>query len=479
MMIGGRQLFALSLLILLPLCVAALTAMGLWRLDLSLRGVSEEYDELRALQLIDRDLSAAALALASDDPKLTLSAKDYLKSSEAALVHYLATQFDDVAGAEHQAVESSRASDILRQLQELRSEDGSKADPGAQSAQVIRIRDDLNALHLAADSEVTSALRTAGVARRSTLWWVIAASLCSTAACILIIASSLRAVNRRLRDLHQKLASRTPGEPAKTPKDIGSVVTQIEELNSRMIEDLEESGRELLRRERMVGIGLLAADVAHEINNPMNAMLGLSELGLRTVQQGPVDEAARGELQESLHVMRREALRCKAIVERLMAMVRSDRKPGWFDATRLIHESVQVAQAARPDRASCFVVTGDKLSVRGFGPANDVRQILLTLLINAADAVRPDGRIEVDATTVEREVWLRVRDNGRGFTEEMRRNFFTPFRSYREGGEGTGLGLSIAQALAEGMGASLRAFSEGPGLGSMFVLAIPVPEDAA
>lgn len=162
-----------------------------------------------------------------------------------------------------------------------------------------------------------------------------------------------------------------------------------------------------------------------------------------------------------------------------MSMVRSDRKSSWFDATRLVRETIQVAQAARPDKAGCFVATGGVASVRAFGPADDVRQILLTLLINAADAIGATGRIEVDATQAEQEVWLRVRDNGRGFTESMRQSFFTPFKSFSENGAGAGLGLSIAQALAEGMGATLRPFSDGPGRGSMFVLAVPVPKESS
>ena len=143
---------------------------------------------------------------------------------------------------------------------------------------------------------------------------------------------------------------------------------------------------ELLRRERVAGIGLLAADVAHEINNPMNAILGLSELSLQATGRGPLSDAARNELHESLTVIRREAVRCKEIVERLMAMVRVRGESQWFDATRLLVETVEVAMASRPDKARCFHVLRSGQPVQVFAPSHEVRQIILTLLINAADA---------------------------------------------------------------------------------------------
>lgn len=473
--VSRQQLVAMVLLVVLPLCVAGITALGLWNLERSQENVAEEYEEVRLLHPIDRDLSNAILALESADSNLHAAARRLLERAQASVVRYLATQFDDIAEKDHQALESGEASDLLNRLRDVLDLD--PAQLPMHVAEVSRIREGLGRLYSEADAGVHAAQRDAHSTRGSTLAWVVFASLACATLCIVLLVWSTRSVSRRLHELRERLAAQATGPVPRAAREIGGVVTQIEDLNSRMIEKIEESGRELLRRERLAGIGLLAADVAHEINNPMNAMLGLSELGLRTIERGPIDEESRRDLAESLRVVCREALRCKAIVERLMAMVRSDRKPTWFDTTHLIQETVQVAQAARPDRAPCFVNACDGLSIPSFAPANDVRQIVLTLLINAADAVDSSGRIEVDATRTENEVWLRVRDNGRGFTEAMRQTFFTPFHSYSEDGRGMGLGLSIAQALAESMGATLRAFSDGPGTGSTFILAIPFREN--
>ncbi len=465
-----QRLLAMAVLVALPVCLASVTAMGLWNLAESLSVVAEEYDELREIEAVDEQISNARLAMESDDPKLRAGAKGMLAASEQALVHYLAEQSGEPNEAEHQALEAREASGTIESVRRLL--DGGLNDPELASRQIEAVRSGLDRLKRIADGSVRTAQDDARRTRRLTLTWVIGSSLAYAAVCVGLLSWTNLRVNRHLQDLHQRLAFRASGTKAAPANEIGGVVMQIEEINSRMLDKIEESGREIARRERLAAIGVLAADVAHEINNPMNAMLGLTELAIRSVDRGQLDQDDRAELSESLHIVRREALRCKVIVDRFVAMARSDRSPAWFDANALARETVQVAQAARPDRANCFVHLGGDVSVSAFAPASDVRQILLTLLINAADAIEADGRIEVDAARHGQEVWVRVRDNGRGFSDEVKRSLFTPFRSFGQGRGGLGLGLSIAQSLAESMGAQVRASSQGPGTGSTFLLAI-------
>ncbi len=252
------------------------------------------------------------------------------------------------------------------------------------------------------------------------------------------------------------------------------MVSGIQAFNDKLLVRMEEKNRELLRRERMAGIGLLAADVAHEINNPLNAMLGLSELSLRATSGESMSEEDRQEVHESLEIVIREINRCRGIVQRLMAMVRGPGEPQLFDATRVLSETIEVARAARPDKSRCFVSVAENRGIMVTAPLEDVRQIVLTLLINAADAVTPDGQIAADATRVGDEVWMRIRDNGRGFTPETQARFDVPFSTSRASEGGTGLGLSIAHAVARDIGAALRSESNGPGKGSVFILALRV-----
>jgi len=477
MSIQTKLLISMILIVLLPLSVTIVTWRGLVQMDAAIQHVIEEFSEARSLQPVESDLDVALLALQQGDPSLDALAIERLQSAEATLLRYLAEQYDDTADEEHQAGEALHASDAVRQIGDLIGPGWSGLGVGERAERVERIRGDIRELYVDTDSGVLVAPASARETQRRTLALVLIVSLVSALCCVLLSVWSTRGVIRRLRELRRHVLARTESHVQSEPRDVTGVMNQLEELNERMLLKIEENNRELLRRERMAGIGLLAADVAHEINNPMNAMLGLSELSLRTTGRGPIDDQGRSELHESLTVIRREVLRCRGIIERLMAMVRGNSTPQWFDAHQLLVETVEIARAARPDKVACFHVLGSDLSMQVLAPSQEVRQIMLTLLINAADAITDDGRIEVDATRSENEIWLRVRDNGRGFTPQMQESFDVPFKTNRANEGGTGLGLSIAYTLSADIGAELRSFSDGPDCGSLFLLAIPYEED--
>lgn len=477
MSIHTKLLISMILIILLPLSVTIVTWQGLLRMEGEIWNVIEEFSESRSLQPVDNDLSVALLALQQENPKLDKLAMERLRSAEVTMLRFLADQYDDSGSEEHQAEEALHASEALTQLRELLGPAWTDRTLPERIEHVQRIRRDIGDLYNDAQSGVLKAPETARQTARRTLALVLIVSLVSALCCVMLLYWSTRGVIRRLHELHQNVLTHSGPTTPVEHLGVSSVMNQIEELNERMFLKIEENNRELLRRERMAGIGLLAADVAHEINNPMNAMLGLSELSLQTTGRGPIDEQGRSELHESLTVIRREILRCRGIIERLLAMVRGNSTPQWFDATRLLVETVDVARAARPDKATCFNVLGSDRSMQIYAPPQEVRQIMLTLLINAADAISDDGRIEVDSTRSEQEVWLRVRDNGRGFTSQMQESFFVPFETNRAVDGGTGLGLSIAHTLSMDIGADLRSFSDGPDRGSLFLLAVPVQEE--
>lgn len=480
MSVQNRLLVTMILMLALPLAVTAITWHGLKVMDRSLRQVTEEFAEARSLQPVEHELSDAVVELQTGRDGFEARALKSLRRAESELLRYLADQSETVFNAVHQEDESNGAADELTAIRDLIGPDWASTPTDERVGRVLGIRDGLRRLYRDADTGVMIAPGAAQEARQRTLAYVLTASLVSAVICITLSVWSTRGVILRLRELRRSMAVASEERGTRAPRDVSDVVTDIEHLNHQLTLKIEDKNRELLRRERMAGLGLLAADVAHEINNPMNAMLGLSELSLRATASGPIDEKEREELHESLTVIRREVLRCRGIVQRLMAMVRGGSEPRWLDAHQLLAETVEVASAARPDRAKCFALLGPDRPIQLHAPSEDVRQIMLTLLINAADAVSADGRIEVDATEAEGgEVRLRVRDNGRGFTPETQANFSVPFFTTRVLRGGTGLGLSIAHAIAADIGAEIRSESEGPGRGSLFMLAVPAPEPVA
>lgn len=476
MSIRATLLLFTLLVVLLPLGVAFTSWRGLERMDAEIARISEEYEEAKVLADAEAELGLAAARLRDGRDALPQAAL-HLAAAESALLGFLESQAGSSSDESHQSGELHAAREALDELRAMRGIATEAAGTEARVDRLTQIESVVRALRNVADRSVREAQGTAREIERSTLHLVLAGSLGSAVVCSVVAIWANRGVMRRLRELHRAIAARAESDRPSRRADAAVVMNEIDELSERMYRNLQEKNRELLRRERIAGVGLLAADVAHELRNPLNAMLGLTELSLRTTGDGPLDKSRSSELHESLSIVRREAIRCREIVDRLMAMVGPRGRAARFDCAALLAETVQVARAARPDKAECFRLLRAGQPLWATASTQDVRQILLTFLINAADAIEPDGRIEIDATASDHEVWLRVRDDGKGFDRSRALDRAVPFETTRAGEGGTGLGLSIAQALAAEIGAEIRCMSDGPGKGSLFMLVLPVVEE--
>lgn len=475
MSIRATLLLFTLLVVMLPLGVAFTSWRGLARMDAEIAHISEEYEEAKVLADAEAELGLG-MARLRDGGEAIPEAHRHLAAAEAALLGFLESQAGSVSGDSHQSDELRAVRMALDDMRSLREGNGAP-EAADRMLRLATIESAVRRLRGVADAAVRDAQTAAGEIQRSTLSWVIAASIGSALTCMMVAIWANRGVMRRLRELHRTISMRAESDRPARRTDAGVVMNEIDELSERMYRNLREKDRELLRRERVAGIGLLAADVAHELRNPLNAMLGLTELSLRATGDGPFDAARSAELHDSLSVVRREAIRCREIVDRLMAMVGARSHPSRFDCTALLAETAQVARAARPDKSACFHLLRPRQPVWVTAQAQEVRQIILTFLINAADAIETDGRIEIDATASDSEAWLRVRDDGRGFDPGRRLDRAVPFETTRGGEGGTGLGLSIAQSLAAEIGAEIRCESAGPGQGSLFTLVLPLSSD--
>lgn len=468
------------LVVLIPIGVGAVAWWGLDRMGRQIAHISEEYSEAQTLSDAEaRAMVATASIRRSDSPEAWEEARREFVAVEALLLSYLEDQAVTVASEEHQSGEFRLARAALADVRTLLESAGDRLGTSDRLNLALMVESRVRSLRGLADMSVEEAGPHARAITRSTLEAVIGTSLAAAAICAIVAIRANRAILHNLRALHRAIAARVDSSRPVRRAGVDAVVSQIDEFSERMYHQIQEKNREILRRERVAGIGLIAADVAHELRNPLNAMLGLTELSLRAADAGPVDGADREELRESLTVVRREALRCREIVDRLMNMVRARSRPTRIDATALLAESVQIARAARPDKAACFHLLRSGQSVPVVVPGHELKQILLTLLINAGDAVTADGRIEVDVTASDTEAWFRVRDDGLGFDPARRPDRAVPFETSRGEDGGTGLGLSIAQSIADDIGAEIRCESEGPGKGSLFVVAVPLRGEVA
>ena len=232
------------------------------------------------------------------------------------------------------------------------------------------------------------------------------------------------------------------------------------------------------RAEKLAAVGQLAAGVMHEINNPL-ATIGVCAEGVAIrVEGAPLDERSRALVDEYLEIVRNEVERCRRIVGRLLDFSRPrplTKQPVALHALleRTLHlllpqqrfERLTIERDLLPDGEDELLVDGND---------EGLIQVFMALLINAADAVGPGGRIALrtcrragsDAVVVE------IADDGEGIPRENLTKIFDPFFTTKPPGRGTGLGLSICHGIVSDHGGTIEVDST-VGKGSTFRVLLP------
>jgi signal transduction histidine kinase len=245
----------------------------------------------------------------------------------------------------------------------------------------------------------------------------------------------------------------------------------------RDITEQRENELRLRLNERMASIGMLAAGVAHEINNPLafvSSNLGFIDTELR---QLAVPADAVQELREAISEAREGTERMRLIVESLRALSRGDPATTHpLDVHEVLENSVHLAWGRLNGRGRLVRDYGELPRV--LGNAVQLAQVFTNLLINAAQALpRGGGEIRVvtrmhDATRAV----VEVHDNGCGIPAEHLERVFEPFFTTKPVGEGTGLGLSISHDILRGLGGSMSVDST-VGAGSTFRVFLTVAQE--
>jgi PAS domain S-box-containing protein len=235
----------------------------------------------------------------------------------------------------------------------------------------------------------------------------------------------------------------------------------------RDVSDEMRMREQLIHTERLAAMSEVVAGVAHEINNPLQAILGCTELLLDHTQ---------GEVRQDLGIVRGEAIRAGMIVRNLLSFVRRG------TGERHTLDLNEIARSTASLRAYHLQQTGVVLDVVCHpeplpihASPDEIRQALLNLLLNAEHAIRDSGRgtrIAVSTWAEPRGAVVQVTDDGPGVPPENRARIFEPFFTTKDVGEGTGLGLSIALGIALAHGGTLE-FAPEPGGGASFRLVLP------
>ena len=259
--------------------------------------------------------------------------------------------------------------------------------------------------------------------------------------------------------------------------EVGGVQAKIEDEVKRKTDELERVHKTLLRSEKMAEIGKLAATVAHEINNPLFGILTYSRLVGRELQKH--DLPSRDELIEQLQTIERESKRCGDLVKNLLTFSRqapSHREPN--DLNTVVHRAVMLVRHKLEMQNIELVET----LAAGLPPvecdANQMQQVILVLMMNAAEAMPKGGRLEVvTGSDAGGQNSVLVKDTGCGIPEDVLPRIFDPFFTTKEDQLRTGLGLAVAHSIVEQHAGEIAVHST-PGEGTEFRVTLPAAAQA-
>ncbi|MFN2415591.1 MAG: ATP-binding protein, partial [Pyrinomonadaceae bacterium] len=238
-------------------------------------------------------------------------------------------------------------------------------------------------------------------------------------------------------------------------------LSEIRELERRRVE------QQLFESEKLAAVGRLAASIAHEVNNPLEAIK--NSLYLLTTSS---DMEKNGKF---LEVARKETERVSHIIRQMLGFARRSGEVEWVEVNQLIEETLILVEKkmkqARVDVARGFDPRLPRVRAR----ADQLRQVFLNLLLNAQQSMEKGGRITVRTSVYEQAlqptISVQITDTGRGIAETDLARIFEPFFSTRA--KGTGLGLWVTQDIVRHHGGRIEATSE-EGAGTTFNVILPV-----
>lgn len=257
--------------------------------------------------------------------------------------------------------------------------------------------------------------------------------------------------------------------------EFNAMTARLRATYKDLARQVNERSRQLVRSERMVSVGFLAAGVAHEINNPLASIAFCAEAMERRLQD--LLASAKGADAEAvikyLKVVQQEAFRCKQITQKLLDFSRSgERRREPTDLGRLVQDVIDVTRVLPDHRNKAIQFTPASL----FAPVSppDVKSVVLNLIVNALESMDDGGTLAIELRAAGGYAEIAFRDTGCGMTAEVLENIFEPFYTRRRTGNGTGLGLSISHQIIDQHGGAIHAASDGPGTGSTFVVRLPL-----
>jgi two-component system NtrC family sensor kinase len=263
---------------------------------------------------------------------------------------------------------------------------------------------------------------------------------------------------------------------------------QWNETLERKVEERTQALRvaeaEAVRGEKLASVGLLAAGIAHELNNPLTGILTFTSLLRKKLPHGSADA-------EDLDLVIKETKRCAMIIRRLLDFAREKAPEKKFaDLNRLVEDTVRIVEQPAHLQDIEIRFEFDRSLPQVWVDANMIEQVVMNLLVNAQHAIAEKGRITIRTRRTPEPkspglgaaavpmAEVSIADTGCGIAEKNLKRIFDPFFTSKEVGKGTGLGLSVSHGIVQAHGGLIEVESR-VGEGSTFRVFLPLEPVAA
>ncbi len=275
-------------------------------------------------------------------------------------------------------------------------------------------------------------------------------------------------------------------EMSRLAEAFNHMTASFQQINENLAEEVDARSRELIRSEQLASVGMLAAGVAHEINNPLASIAWSAEALESRFEEllaspnsgGTSNDGNVATFRKYLTRIQEEAFRCKKITKGLLDFSRlGDAQKVRTDLLEIIESVIELVGTLGHYDDRKIELKAER-AIHCEANPQEVRQVVLNLLTNALDSTDSgSGVVQIHLSEIAGEAVIDVADNGCGMTPEVMQNLFEPFFTRRRDGKGTGLGLAISWRIVDEHGGQFHVESNGPGSGSRFQLCLPLKQN--